>query len=225
MTTPSIIAHRGASGVEVENSLAAFRRASALGADGIELDVHATADGALLVHHDAHVPGIGPIARRTAAELAAYRLPNGEPLPTLAAALTAGRGMDVWVEVKDLPAPLDDVLLETLRRGPEPARYAVHSFDHRIVARLHRREPALPVGVLSASYPVEPLKAAQEAGAAALWQEWHLIDAALVTEARAAGVRVIAWTVPDHAAAALSRLGVDGLCGNHPDRLRAATRS
>ena len=52
MTTPTIIAHRGASGLAPENTLAAFRKAIALDADGIEFDLHLTADGAVVVHHD-----------------------------------------------------------------------------------------------------------------------------------------------------------------------------
>src|SRR4051794_21996467 len=54
---PRILAHRGASGHATENSLAAFRLAAELGADGVELDVHATRDGAILVHHDPDLPG------------------------------------------------------------------------------------------------------------------------------------------------------------------------
>ena len=56
--------------------------------------------------------------------------------------------------------------------------------------------------------------------ATTLWQEWTTIDQALVDAVHAAGIQVIAWTVNDPAAAArLARMGVDGLCGNYPDRL------
>ena len=78
-----IIAHRGASGYEYENSRAAFRRAVMLDADGVELDVHATQDGALVVHHDADLPGVGPIATLTRAEVRQIRIRNGETLPLL----------------------------------------------------------------------------------------------------------------------------------------------
>ena len=52
---PRVIAHRGASGHAYQNSATAFRQAVALRADGVELDIHATSDGALLVHHDVEV--------------------------------------------------------------------------------------------------------------------------------------------------------------------------
>ena len=83
MPRPNVIAHRGASGYEYENSRAAFRRAVMLDADGVELDVHATRDGAIVVHHDAEVPGCGPIAEMTLDEVRQVRIRNGETLPLL----------------------------------------------------------------------------------------------------------------------------------------------
>jgi glycerophosphoryl diester phosphodiesterase len=83
MRRPSVIAHRGASGYEYENSRAAFRRAVMLDADGVELDIHATRDGGIVVHHDPDVPGFGPIAEMTLAEARQVRIRNGESLPLL----------------------------------------------------------------------------------------------------------------------------------------------
>src|SRR5919206_1493150 len=80
---PSVIAHRGASGYEYENSRAAFRRAVMLDADGVELDVHATRDGGIVVHHDPDVPGFGAIAEMTSEEARHARIRNGESLPLL----------------------------------------------------------------------------------------------------------------------------------------------
>jgi hypothetical protein len=115
-----VIAHRGASAREVENSLAAFRAAASLGADGVELDVHATMDGGLIVHHDEAIAG-RPIPYLTTAQVASQRLSNGEPVPTLAAALqTLGPALRVFVEVKSLPPQFDDRLLAALDAGPNP---------------------------------------------------------------------------------------------------------
>lgn len=215
-----IIAHRGASGSRPANSLAAFHHARTLGAEAIELDVHATQDGVLLVHHDAVVPGIGPIPLCSAADLSPYRLSNGEPLPTLSAALNAATGLEVWVEVKTLPPSSDSALLELLDSGPTPERYAVHGFDHRIITRLGRLRPTLKRGALLASYLLDTVAAVEKTGAATVWQESHLIDELLVQTLHLSGLSVIAWTVNDDAEAArLIRIGVDGLCGNFPDRL------
>ena len=91
MRRPRIIAHRGASGYEYENSLAAFRRAVMLDADGVELDVHATRDGAFVVHHDRELPDVGAIPLLSLAEVRAARLRNGERVPLLSEVLATRR--------------------------------------------------------------------------------------------------------------------------------------
>lgn len=217
-----IVAHRGASAYETENSLAAFRLAHAMGADGIELDVHVTADGVPLVHHDPTIGGM-PIRRMPMAEIRErHRLANGEPVSTLAEALSAiDVTVRVFVEVKALAVRDDQHLLAVLRESANPARCQVHSFDHRIVQRLRTSEPSLGIGVLSASYPIHPAAAVQDAGAAALWQQESLIDAELVTELHSAGTSLFAWTVDDPVRMrALNALGVDAVCTNRPDLAR-----
>jgi glycerophosphoryl diester phosphodiesterase len=220
-----VIAHRGASAYEPENSLAAFRAARELGADGVELDVQTTADGAFVIHHDPHA-GAVLIPEAARDRVRAHRLPNGEPLPFLAEALDVlGRDLTVFVEVKTLPPSLDEAFLAALAAGPAPERYHVHAFDHRIVRRLKQRRPRLPCGVLSSSYPLEPLRQLEDAGAEALWQGEDLVDAPLVRQAHERGYRVYAWNV-DHPPRmrALEALGVDGICTNVPDVAREVLR-
>ena len=218
---PRVLAHRGASGEAPENSLAAFELARRQGADGVELDVHATGDGRLVVHHDPEIPGVGPIQTQSFPALRQARLPNGEPIPTLEEALAALAGLEVWIELKALPGASDAALLGILAAGPTPDRCAVHSFDHRIIARLGARAPSLRRGILSVSYPVDPVGPMAAAGAMVLWQERHLIDAELVAAVHRRGGEVIAWTVNDRAGyEAQDALGVDAVCGNYPLRLR-----
>jgi glycerophosphoryl diester phosphodiesterase len=220
---PQVIAHRGASGQAHENSPSAFRQAAALGADGVALDIHTTADGVFLVHHDAEVRGVGIIGDLPQAVFAGYRLPNGEAIPTLAEALELLNGLDVWIEVKTLPASADASFLAVLGAGPTPTRYAIHGFDHRIVARLGELRPDLRRGVLLASYLLDTLPVVHGTGADTLWMEAHLIDAQLVADLHTDGCRVVAWTAnEDRDIRGLIALGVDGICGNHPDRIRAA---
>ncbi len=223
MPRPNVIAHRGASGYEYENSRAAFRRAVMLDADGVELDVHATRDGAIVVHHDAEVPGCGPIAAMTLDEVRQIRIRNGEPLPLLQEVLDLLGDYDVWVEVKGLPPAHDEALFAVLDAGPAPARYAVHSFDHRIVRRLGEQRPSLRRGILLSAYLDDPVGALTAVGATTLWQEWQQVDQELVQRVHGAGARIIAWTVNEIGdLERLVRMGVDGLCGNYPDRIRVA---
>src|SRR3954468_3922079 len=104
---PTILAHRGASSSHRENTIDAFRASGPMGADWVELDVRRTADGALAVHHDAHLAD-----GRAIVELAASDLPAHVPL--LAEALAACAPMGVNVEIKNWPADIDfdvDVVL------------------------------------------------------------------------------------------------------------------
>jgi glycerophosphoryl diester phosphodiesterase len=218
-----VIAHRGASAQALENSLAAFRRAVDLGADGIELDVHATLDGALLVHHDPVIDGAA-ISSLTLSDARQHRLANGERPPTLAEALeAAGPTLTVCIEVKALDARYDATLFGQIDAAPAPKHCQVHSFDHRIIRRLSGQRPAVTYGVLSTSYPLDPVEQITQAGARTLWEEASMIDQPLVTLVHQAGAHVIAWTVDDPARArGLAAMGVDGLCTNTPDLIRKA---
>jgi glycerophosphoryl diester phosphodiesterase len=219
---PLIIAHRGASAEAVENSLQAFRLARERGADAVELDVHATADGALVVHHDEMV-GPHHVAHCSLREIRERQLPNGEPIPTLAEALGAVHpALWAFVEIKSLAPRWDERLFAAFDASPAPARIAVHGFDHRIVRRLGEERPHLRRGVLSASYPVQPVRMLEDADASVLWQEARYVDRALVEAVHDAGMTIHVWTVDDSAAMErMVELGVDGLCTNHPDRARA----
>jgi glycerophosphoryl diester phosphodiesterase len=223
MRRPSVIAHRGASGYEYENSRAAFRRAIMLDADGVELDIHATRDGGIVVHHDPEIPGVGPISQLSSAEARRVLIRNGETLPTLAEILELVGDRDVWVEVKALHELHDGALLAALDQGPVPERYAVHSFDHRIVHRLGEIRPGLRRGILLSAYLRDAVAVMRSVGATTLWQEWQQIDQELVSQVHQAGGAVVAWTVNEIGDLdRMVRLGVDGLCGNYPDRIRVA---
>lgn len=215
---PLVIAHRGASAHEPENSLAAFRKALSLGADGVELDVHVTADGKLAVIHDGILDG-SAISSQQWSSVRRHRLANGEPIPALEEALEAiGEETLVFVEVKALPPSWDSVLLAALEGGPAPENYRVHAFDHRIVRRLRSQSAGLRCGVLSASYPVDPLRQVFDALATDLWQEQSVIDYQLVQLAARNGVSVYAWTVDDpERIKLLASWGVSGICTNRPD--------
>lgn len=217
---PLVIAHRGASSIELENSLAAFRAARGQGADAVELDVHATIDGELVVHHDPSVGGL-PIAQSRARDLAARPLANGELMPTLAQALDVLGQLKVFVEVKVLDPKWDSRLLETLDNGPNPAGYAVHSFAFHVVRRLGQQRPTLPRGVLSEVATRNPKQTLDDAVAQTLWQERTTLDEQLVKTVHGLKASIIAWTVDDPTDMdRFVRWGVDGICTNHPERAR-----
>lgn len=221
---PFIIGHRGGAGPACENSLAAFRNAAGRGdarCDGVELDIQVASDGAFVVHHDPILRAGGEIGNLALDLVRKDRLPDGSVIPTLPEVFSIVGELSVFIEVKNLPESHDKQLLTLVRSEPRPDRLHVHSFDHRIVARLKRKSPVLSTGVLSSSYPIDPIAQVREAGASTLWQAWELIDRPLVEACAAAGVSLIAWTVNSSTQARrLVDLGVTILCGDWPDRLR-----
>ncbi|MBI3792062.1 MAG: glycerophosphodiester phosphodiesterase [Gemmatimonadetes bacterium] len=215
---PERIAHRGAPRELRENTLPSFLRALDRGADAIELDVHATADGVVVVHHD---PRLKPdTARPLYAGQAIRELPwavlqrvlyrDGHGLPTLAEVLEAvGSRGTVYVEVKQ--PGIEAEVIEVLRASK--TRTAVHAFDHRVVRRVHELAPEIPTGALVDAYLLDPVHALRGARARDFWPSVEFTDAALIDAIHAAGGRVIAWTANDPAAiAALTAAGIDGLC-------------
>ena len=227
-TVPAeIIGHRGSPRAFRENTLRSFGQAFVEGADAVELDVHGTCDGWVVVHHDPVTnsrPGdagvTAVIAESTleaecAINLADVRIPSlNEMLATVPEHAT------VYIEVK---APrIEEAVVAAIRTGGR--RCAVHSFDHRVALRVHELAPDLPVGVLQTSYPVDPVRPLRDAGARDLWQQWELIDADLIDRVHVDGGRVIAWTVNDVSVAKrLNDWGIDGICTDLPGIMRQAS--
>ena len=215
---PERIAHRGAQRELRENSLPAFLRALERGADAIELDVHATADGVVVVHHDACLKP--DTARPQFAGRAIREMPwdelqgviyrDGHGLPTLAEVLEAMEGRaTVYVEVKQAGIEAHVVSLLQASR----TMTAVHAFDHRVIRTVHALAPGLPTGILVDAYLLDVPHAMRGAGARDFWPSVEFCDAALIDAVHAAGGRVIAWTANDPAViGALTAAGIDGLC-------------
>lgn len=218
-----VIAHRGVPGERPENTLASFALALEQGADGMELDVHLTADDRIVVHHDPRLVGeggreTGPAIRDT--PLRALREASAVELPELSdvVELVGGRAR-LYVELKG-----DGVALPVARLlGGMTGEFAVHAFDHRAILQLASAAPELQRGVLMAARAIDPVGVVRAAGATTLWQEGSLLDGELVSELHGAGCAVIAWTVNDPSRArALVAAGVDGICTDRPGALRRA---
>lgn len=210
---PEIISHRGAHQTLPENSIPAFLRAIELGANAIELDVHGTRDGALIVHHDAKVkaPGIRSrrIAELSASDVRKLRLDHDVEIPTLGEVLDAVQNVTVYVEIK---APdIEPLVVREIREHDVDC--AVHSFDHRVVKTVKSIFPAIRTGVLQVARHVDPVQSLIATGAQDLWQEVSFIDEDLVARAHSINARVIAWTANDAEHwKTLRGFGVDGIC-------------
>jgi glycerophosphoryl diester phosphodiesterase len=213
---PEQISHRGAHQTLPENSIPAFLRAIELGTDAIELDVHATSDGLLVVHHDPTVTAPGVARSRlvdlSASELSRFPLADGIEIPTLEATLNAiGDRAKVYVEIKALD--IEPLVVRCIRESV--ATCAVHAFDHRVVKTVKAIFPAVRTGVLEVARHIDPVASLIAAGAEDLWQEVSFIDEELVARAHAINARVIAWTSDEvDEWETLNGLGIDGICTN-----------
>ena len=230
---PLVLAHRGARRVAPENTLAAFAAAREQGADGIELDVRATRDGALVVHHDpATADGIA-IAERTSDELRAAR----PDVPTLVEALDVARDLLVNVEIKNLPwepafdpsEAVADAVVDLLERRGSVDRVIVSSFNLASIDRVRERSATIPTGLLFTGAADLDVMAevARSRGHGALHPDVRGLDgdaaAAKLAVVLASGLAVNVWTVNDAVdVVRLAGLGVDGLVTDTPDATLAA---
>jgi len=222
VANPLIIAHRGASAEQPENTLAAFRRALALEADGIELDVHLTRDGVPVVFHDSSLRRLtgatGQVARKTWAELRSLRIRNREPIPRLVDVLRLTRGLTV-VQIELKSGPLAPVV-----RAIKAARAAewviLASFDPRLVLEARKLAPAIPRMLISEgrAAPVRLIRQLSACGASGLSVNQQSIrSAAWVRHFHSRGYMVWAWTVNDRdLAGKLAERGVDALLSDDP---------
>ncbi len=219
-----VIAHRGAHGDADENTLEAFRLAREIGADWVELDVRRTADGVVVVHHDAHLAD-----GRMLAELNCDELP--ESIPSLAEALEECDGMSVNIEIKNLRNDPDydadhlvsDAVAGLVQAYLGPQRALVSSFNIDSLDRLHQVDPTIPLALLYAiGDPVSCIERAVAHEMTAVHPYDPFVDASMVKRAQDAGLLVNVWTVND--AGRMEQLigyGVDGICTDLPGLGRA----
>lgn len=224
----AVWAHRGASGYAPENTLAAFALAIEQGADGVELDVHLSADGEVVVCHDATVErttsGTGRIADLTLAELQAFDAGGGERIPLLAEVFELLRpsGLLVNVELKtdqEGDEGIEQAVLDVIVAAGFDERTILSSFNHHSLKQAQKLAPEMPVGLLYVENLWEPGEYGSRFGAQALHPYFPtLAMPGVVADAHARGLRVHPWTVNDQVAMAWQcELGVDAIITNFPD--------
>ena len=219
--SPEAISHRGLHTSLPENSLPAFEAAIQAGAQGIELDIHASADKVLFVHHDFFVQtpdGLAPITTLDSAAISSIRLAGDAAIPTLDQTLEAiADRAKVYVEIKG--RNIEEAVTRCFRRHSAFLdNYAVHSFDHRSAKRMLELSPNVRTGVLQGSYPIDSCSVLRIAGAVDLWQHVEFVDDELVQNIHTCGGRVIVWTAnTERQWESLANAGVDGICTDRVD--------
>lgn len=234
MRRPLVLGHRGAPRSAPENTIEAFVAAREQGADGVELDVHLSADRRLVVHHDHDVGGLGPIAALRLEDIRAAR----PEVPTLEEVLAAVGDLFCNVEIKPPPHEdgderarpgVADMTVAVLRRWARWESVLVSSFDLGILERVRALEPRLGTGYLTVLDP--PPLAAVETARRGGHRAIHPFAGALGSEtapgvcaaAAAVGVVVNTWTVNDpEEARRLAAAGVHAIITDVPYTIRQA---
>ena len=221
-----MFAHRGGSALAPENTIAAFDIGLALGVDGLELDVHLSRDGVVVVHHDPLLDRTttlrGPIVQRTAEEL------RRAAVPTLAEVLARYRDPRIIIEMKVNTADLAAATVDVVRKAGAVERVCLGSFGLRVLRAARAIEPAIATS------------GAREEVRWALYRSWvrwpasrvaysgyqipefsgntRVVSPRFVEYAHDAGLGVQAWTVDaEEQARRLLACGVDALITDRPD--------
>jgi glycerophosphoryl diester phosphodiesterase len=234
----TILAHAGGGAHAPENTLAAFKRGLADGADGFELDVHLSRDGVPVVIHDfdlQRVAGIqAPVASQTARELAALDVGSwfgpefseqGVPALEEVLALAQGKHLAINVEIKAgyrIYPGIEERCLELAAQLQE-CRVIFSSFDHYCLRRLKEIDRRAVTGALHGCSLIDAHEYAHQIGVDALHPQYMVVDPDYVAGCRRRGLKVHTWTVNDPVQAVQQwKLGVDAIITDDPAMVRAA---
>jgi glycerophosphoryl diester phosphodiesterase len=224
-----ILGHRGVMGVEPENTLRSFRRAEREGLDGIELDLHLSRDGALVVMHDATVDrttdGTGAIADLTLERLRELDAGEGERVPVFEEVLDAvGPTLPIQAEIKDVSAAR--VLAKVLAERELLDRVSVLSFHDEALAEIRGLLPQVRTVLVAGRTGQDFPDRARAVGAELVSLELPKLSLDAVERCNAAGIEVMAWTVNSARDLAVARaLGLVGAVTDLPGTKRMATES
>ncbi|MBD9732991.1 glycerophosphodiester phosphodiesterase [Streptomyces sp. H28] len=213
------IGHRGVMGVEPENTLRSFVAAQESGLDVIELDLHLSKDGVLVVMHDPDVDrttdGTGAIADQTLAELRALDAGGGERIPVFEEVLDAVRA-PLQAEIKDVQAAR--ALAEVMNARDLAGRVEVSSFHDEAIAEIARLVPGVRTALVASSYGTDVVDRAVAAGASTVCLNIRRLTLETVEHARKADLRIIGWVVNTQDHLRLVRaLGLDGATTDYPE--------
>jgi glycerophosphoryl diester phosphodiesterase len=223
---PLIISHAACGGHAPENTLAGIRKAIELGAEGIEIDVQASADGVPILMHDLTVDrttnGSGEVAALSLPELRALDA-GGEPVPTLAQVLDLTQGKVLLIMEIKQPG-IEQHIAHIIHEKQALDDVMAWSFYPAALEGMRAAEPQIPCALLVAGESMaiwEKMRSlAVKLGVQGVSVFAPAIDERIAEDCRRRGLALYSWT-PDSEAEIerLLRLGVDGVCSNYPDRV------
>lgn len=218
-----VIAHRGASEYEPENTFSAFDKAIKLGAEMMEFDVRLSLDNKLVVMHDPRVnrttDGRGRVRDMTANELLALDAGNGNSVPLVEEIFERySKKIKFVIELKDYNT--EDAVLELIKRYGILDEVYVVSFSKRILRKIKYLEPEITTGLIKV-LPFNIARDCKYCGADVIAVLRYFVNKKLVEKTRNDNLLLFAWTVNDPVQCVQFRkMGVTGVVTNKPDILK-----
>lgn len=222
------IAHRGAKAYEPENTLQAFRKALELNSDGIELDVHLSADGHIIVMHDDTIDkmtnGKGDINSYTLAELKSFRIAGKFQIPTLNEVFDlVDKKCFINVELKNADTSKNVVsLIEEYinKKSWNYEHFIISSFDWNALKEVQKLNPNISIGVLTEEDLDMALAFAETIKAKAIHPDFQLLNKEKVLQIQEKGFLVFPWTVnSEEDIQKVKSYQVNGIISDNPDKI------
>ena len=235
---PMNIAHRGFSGCYPENTLLAFEKAIEAGCDGIELDVHLSADGELVIIHDELLDrttnGTGFVKDKTMRELLEldasgnfYGQYGINRIPTLTEYFELIRGRDILTNIElktnvfTYPG-IEEKTLTLIDQYDLRSSIVISSFNHYSVLHMQTMAPDMVYGFLEESRMIGIQEYTKSHHVQAVHPEFHMVNETFMKDARDHGLNVNVWTVnTEEDTRKMAKLGVSMIIGNYPDICRS----
>ena len=223
-----IIGHRGAKGHEPENTLISFQKALAMNVHGIELDVHLSADGELMVIHDETIDrttnGTGFVNKLSLSELKFFRIKNKHQIPTLTEVLdTVSHKCFINIELKSYETAEKTVALiekYVSLKGWHYNQFIVSSFDWNALQQVRFLSEQIEIGVLTETDLDLALAFAKFIQAKSIHPHYHLLNKENVSKIQQKGIIVFPWTINESEdIEKIKQYKVNGIITDFPDRI------
>jgi glycerophosphoryl diester phosphodiesterase len=223
------IGHRGARGYEPENTLLSFQKALDLGVDGIELDVHLSADGFLVVIHDETVDrttdGKGLVVELNLEQLQCFRTNKNQIIPTLREVLNlVNRKCFVNIELKGkgTAKPVVEMIQDCIMtKNWSYSDFIVSSFEWEMLSEITLLNPQIHIAVLTETTIEDALVFAKKIKATTINPDFQLLKTDTTTQLQQQGFQVFPWTVNEvEDIKTIQNYGVNGIISDFPDRIQ-----
>ncbi len=222
------IGHRGAKGYEPENTLISFQKAIDIGVDGIELDVHLSSDGAIMVIHDETIDRTtnekGVVNKLSLQELKTFQIEKENTIPTLIEVFDLVNKrcfINIELKGKGTSKPIINLIEHYIEeKNWEYSHFIISSFDWTALQEVRKWNPKIPVGVLTHTDLDLAIAFAKFIKAETIHPYFHLLNTENTQKMQNEGFKVFAWTVNEiEDIQKIKSFHVNGIISDFPDRI------